>query len=85
MNTAEYAAWAEASIPPYAADKVKSGRWQEAQAIDLARKEFEQLLPKQQETAGNYFFNILGDDSETVGSLWFAKAQRVGYERPLVI
>ena len=80
MNTAEYAAWAEAAIPPYAADKVRSGRWPEAQAIDLARKEFEQLLPKQQETAGNYFFNVVGDNSETVGSLWFAKAQRVGYE-----
>ena len=80
MNSVEYAAWSVASIPPYTADKVRSGRWAEAEATDLARKEFEQLLPQSQETPGNFFFTILNETGNTVGSLWFARAQRVGYE-----
>ena len=79
MNDSEYATWFEAIVPSYAADKVALHRWSEEEAIDRAKKEYEQLLPRGLETEGNYFCAVLDEAGQTVGSLWFVEAERVGF------
>lgn len=72
MKKSEYAAWLAESIPAYAADKIASGRWAEADALELSKKENDELLPQGLETPDNYLFAIVDSDSEEVGMLWFA-------------
>ena len=80
MNAPEYAAWLAATVPAYSADKVTTGRWAEDQAVELATREYEQLLPKGFETENNYFFVVLDESGSSVGSLWFVEAPRIGYK-----
>ena len=79
MTESEYAEWLAVVIPSYAADKVALHRWTTEEAVDRAKKEYEQLLPKGLQTESNYFFAVLNGSGETVGSLWFVEAARVGY------
>ena len=75
----EYADWLAVVIPSYAADKVALHRWTAEEAVDRAKKEYEQLLPKGLQTENNYFYAVLNGSGQTVGSLWFVEAPRVGY------
>jgi ribosomal protein S18 acetylase RimI-like enzyme len=80
MTDSEYAAWIDVLVPEYAADKVAVSRWSKGEAVELARKEYGQLLPKGLETENNYFFTVLNQSGQPVGSLWFGEGQRVGYK-----
>ena len=80
MNTTEYAAWLTAAVPAYAAGKVASDRWPREDAVELARREYDQLLPMGLDTENNFFFAVLDESGKAVGSLWFAEAPRVGYK-----
>ena len=79
MTEPEYAEWLAVVIPSYAADKVALHRWTAEEAIERAKKEYEQLLPKGLHTESNYFSAVLNGSGQTVGSLWFVEAERVGY------
>ena len=79
MTEQEYAEWLAIVIPLYAADKVALHRWTTEEAVDRAKKEYEQLLPKGLQTENNYFYAVLNGFGQTVGSLWFVEAPRVGY------
>ena len=79
MTEPEYADWLAVAIPSYAADKVALHRWTTEEALDRAKKEYEQLLPKGLRTENNYFFAVHNGFGKTVGSLWFVEAPRVGY------
>ncbi len=72
MTSPEYAAWLDESIPAYAADKVASGQWAEAQSLELSRKENDELLPQGLATPDNHFFTIVDEVGVAVGMLWFA-------------
>ncbi|HEY3635952.1 MAG TPA: GNAT family N-acetyltransferase [Caldimonas sp.] len=72
MTESEYAGWVGESIPGYAADKVASGQWSKEESLQLARKEFDELLPQGLETPENHFFTIVDSHSAAVGALWFA-------------
>jgi ribosomal protein S18 acetylase RimI-like enzyme len=80
INHPEFAAWLEAIVPSYAADKVALHRWTKEESLELARKEYDQLLPKGLETENNFFFAVLDESGHPVGSLWFVEAPRVGYK-----
>ena len=80
FTESEYAAWMAEAIPGFAADKVASGQWSQAESLELARKEHEALLPQGLATAGNHFLAILDQDAAVVGTLWFASKSR-GDER----
>lgn len=69
MSPREYVAWYPRSIVEFAADKVKSGSWSEAEAEALARADFEHLLPAGAATPGNWLLAIEAD-GERVGVLW---------------
>ncbi len=80
MTEPEYAVWLDALVPAYAADKVAVGRWSKQEAIELARKEYGELLPMGLETENNYLFAVLDQSGQPIGSLWFGEGQRVGYK-----
>ena len=80
MNQSEFASWFDAAVPNYAAGKVALDRWPEENAIELARKEYDQLLPNGLATENNFFSAVLDSSGRTVGSLWFVEAPRVGYK-----
>jgi ribosomal protein S18 acetylase RimI-like enzyme len=72
MSQTEYADWAERAIASYAADKVASGQWIEAQAVSLATREYAQLLPQGLSTPDHHLFTLTDDEGTCVGVLWFA-------------
>jgi len=76
MTEREYAAWLEATIPAYAADKVGSGQWSQEDSLELSRKEYAELLPKGLETPDNHLFTIVDSRAMAVGVLWFAVKTR---------
>jgi ribosomal protein S18 acetylase RimI-like enzyme len=78
MTEAEFAAWCDAIVPDYAAEKVKSGEWQENEALAKSRESLDGLLPRGIDTPDNRLFAIVGADGESVGMLWFAVRERSG-------
>jgi ribosomal protein S18 acetylase RimI-like enzyme len=78
MTEAEYAAYVEAAIPSYAADKIASGQWSSEEALDLSRKSLQELLPDGLATPDNHLFTIQDDQARAVGMLWIAAQDRAG-------
>jgi ribosomal protein S18 acetylase RimI-like enzyme len=78
MTDADYEAYAAASAPAYAAEKVTSGQWAQEQSLGLARAELAELLPRGRLTPDNHLFNVLDDRGHRVGSLWMAAREQAG-------
>ena len=77
MTEAEFGAFAEETIPAYAADKIACGQWREDEALELSRKELDALLPQGQATPGHHLFTLRdGSSGDAVGRLWIAEQQR---------
>jgi len=77
MSEDSYRTFFEVAVRGYAEDNVASGRWTSEDAMQLARKETERLLPQGLATPDTYLFDIrekLG--SQTVGYLWAAASRR---------
>jgi ribosomal protein S18 acetylase RimI-like enzyme len=77
-SAAEYASWLAAAVPEYAAAKVAAGQWPEGTALDRARREFADLLPRGRLTPDHHLYTVLGDGGVPVGTLWFAVQERAG-------
>lgn len=78
MTEAEFAAWCDAIVPDYAAEKVKSGEWRENDALARSRESLDGLLPRGIDTPDNHLFTIIAPDGDSVGMLWFAARERSG-------
>lgn len=78
MSDAEYAAYAEESIPDYAAEKVASGQWTAEESLALAKRSFDELLPQGRHTPDHHLFTVLDGQSVAVGMLWIAAQVRAG-------
>ena len=76
MSDSEYAAYVEAGVPRYAAEKVASGQWSPAESLALSRMSLDELLPQGRHTPGNHLFTILDGQSAAVGMLWIAEQIR---------
>lgn len=89
MTPEEFTPWRAQSIPAYAADKVRSGRWAAAESLHEAEKELTHLLPEGLQTPGHTFFTIEDEAGASVGALWVARAERaagpIGFVYDLVI
>lgn len=83
ITEAEFQAWLAEAVPGYAADKVASGAWDEASALERARNEHLELLPQGKDTPDHYLYSIVDDGGAQVGTLWFASREmgpnRVAY------
>jgi ribosomal protein S18 acetylase RimI-like enzyme len=78
ITDSEFAAWQAEVVPAYAADKVASGDWPEASAVERSRIEYESLLPQGKDTPGHYLYSIVGFAGEAVGTIWFAAKEQGG-------
>jgi ribosomal protein S18 acetylase RimI-like enzyme len=72
MNKEEFQLYISIAIEDFAKDKVTSGNWGEDEAIDLSKKEFSRLLPKDEKSELNYLFSIF-QDQQLVGMIWIAQ------------
>ncbi|MFC4453325.1 GNAT family N-acetyltransferase [Deinococcus sonorensis] len=73
MTAESFQRFMDRAIPDYAAEKVRSGEWSEAEAVERSTADFRDLLPDGLDSAGNFLFDLhdpeLGQD---VGVLWYA-------------
>ena len=73
MTQDEFQAYLARAIPEYAQEKVRSGNWEEAEALDKSREIYEKLLPKGLTSPDQYFFTVFNpEDGTQVGMVWFA-------------
>lgn len=73
MTEAEYEAFLEWAIPDYAQDKVRSGTWPEAEALERSEAQYRELLPQGPHTPGQYLFTVRDARLDSsVGMLWFS-------------
>ncbi len=70
------------AIQTYAEDKVQAGNWTREEALERSRQEFEGYLPQGVQTPDNSLFNMMDENNECVGFLWYAispKQPRVAF------
>lgn len=71
MTVTDFEKYLSFAIKDYAQDKIIAGTWNEADAISLATKSFNELLPKGKDTNNEYLYSIEEDAlDEKVGFLW---------------
>ena len=82
MTEPEFQAFRLATIVDYAQAHVKMGKWRPEEAIRLATREFNYLLPHGLATPNQHLFSLRDEALETVvGRLWFAVQQEEGGEQ----
>ena len=89
MTGAEFTHWRERSIPAYAADKVRMGRWKPEESLAEAEKEFNSFLSQGLDTPGHHLYVIEATSGASVGVLWLGRSERatgpIGFVYDLVI
>ena len=78
MTEDEFIAHFAESIKGYAKDKVASGNWAAADALDLAQKEIDNLLPQGFATPEHWFFTVRDASEQKVGSIWISLREQGG-------
>jgi len=79
MTPDELQAYLDRSVPEYAADHVRSGRWRPEDAVERSRAEHQQLLPKGVDTPDQYLRTVVDPDvGERVGEVWYALQRQDG-------
>lgn len=77
MTQSEFDAFLALAVPEYAADNVRAGYWDEAEALEKSRKEFETLLPKGLQSENHFLYTVY-DGENAVGLIWM----RANMDRP---
>lgn len=71
MSAEQFNSWLEVSIVEYADAKIKAGNAASDEAVELSKREFEDLLPDGLNTADTYLLTVVdGDRNQSVGMLW---------------
>jgi ribosomal protein S18 acetylase RimI-like enzyme len=79
MTSEEFSIFVEKSIISYANEKTRSGNWNEEEALDRAKEDYERLLPQGEKTENNYLYSLYHGNAR-VGSFWVAvKPNQTGY------
>ena len=78
MTEVQYLAYVGDAIPGYAAEQVTSGQWSQEEALGLAHKAYQELLPQGLNTPDNYFYAVQDSQGNSVGTLWVAVQNRAG-------
>jgi len=71
MNTSEFQQYLSYAIKNFAEEQIKSGNWEQQDAISKATEEHKKLLPDGEETENNYLF-IIRDGEQEIGMIWLA-------------
>jgi ribosomal protein S18 acetylase RimI-like enzyme len=79
MDEEAFCAYLATSIPEYAQENSRTGRWSPDVALQRAEEEYHQLVPDGLASQGQYFFCIKDTTQGTdVGILWFGIQERGG-------
>ena len=73
MSDDEFDKFAEGDILAYSKDLIKSGLSSEENALENAKKSFNELLPQGKYTKDNYIYVVVNSDNEGVGFIWYQK------------
>lgn len=77
ISEPEFRAWLEKAVVEYAEDKLRSGNWSAADALQRSEREFAELLPAGRASPNQHIFSIQDQDlAANVGVLWFAVSDR---------
>lgn len=69
MDRGGYEAYMAWSIPNLAAEQVRTGAWQEQDALERSKAAVERFLPQGFQTPGHFFLDLVEVDKR-VGMLW---------------
>ncbi|QDQ28389.1 GNAT family N-acetyltransferase [Chitinimonas arctica] len=72
MTASRYADFYRLSLDGYVASNIRSGRWDAADAPAKAAEQMAKLLPQGLATPEHHFFDVISDEGEAVGVVWFA-------------
>ena len=78
MTADTFDRWQVAAIRGYADDKVRIGAWPADEALARSEREFAELLPDGQATAGHELRSIVDETGAIVGALWFGPVASLG-------
>lgn len=85
MNEQEYQDYLSYAIANYGQEHVKSGQWNQEEALEEATKEYQHYLPDGLQTPNQYLYSIVDEQSRAkVGILWFALSERAGEKTAFV-
>lgn len=71
MNTVEFEQYLNYAIKNFAEEQIKSGNWEQQDAVSMATEEYKKLLPDGEKTENNYLF-IIRDGKQEIGMIWLA-------------
>jgi ribosomal protein S18 acetylase RimI-like enzyme len=71
MTPEVWARYRETAVHAYAEDKVRSGAWSEAEALERSDGEFTALLPDGVLTPDHHVRSVVDEGGDLVGALWF--------------
>ncbi len=78
MTEAQLADYLQRAIPDYAGDKVASGQWAEAEAMERSRKSYAELLPEGVATPDQHLYVMYDEHAVVVGELWIGGHEQAG-------
>lgn len=78
MTEEEYIAHFAQSIKDYAKDKIAAGQWAAADALELAQKDIDRLLPQGFATPEQWFFTVRDDNRQNIGAIWISLREQGG-------
>lgn len=78
MNDSEYDAFMQISTADHIRSRLEAGYWRSAEAEGNMAKLHAQILPRGFATPDHFFFNIVADENEPVGGLWYMVIEKDG-------
>lgn len=81
MSDQDFKDFLHHAIADYAQEKVKAGTWEEKEALDRSREDFDKLLPQGKNSRDHYLFNIVDHDlNQKIGYFWLNIRDKKGKE-----
>lgn len=82
MNETQFQSYLSAAVQGYAEEHIKAGDCRPEEALTLAQKDYQELLPEGLLSKSQFLFSVYDDaidKDESIGMIWFAvKDGRVG-------
>lgn len=90
MTEAEYEVYLARTVVEYAAEHVRAGNWDEADALRLSQESFAKLLPEGVHSPQQHLYTLVAEDEADlptptpVGILWFAEMDWGGQQAAFI-
>lgn len=85
MTEFDFQNYLEPAIAVYAQENITNGEWTEETALERARKQYAELLPRGRATPCHFLFTIVErSQQQKVGILWFALEEKQGQSTAFV-